>query len=72
MSPSDLGSVEDVLYRLAEDKSPTVAPGTDDAGRKKYREAWEAWWKDQGPKLDVAKLEEAARAPQLHDGRAAR
>ncbi len=59
---NDLGGVEDVLYRLAEDKSPAVAPGTDEAGRKKYREAWEGWWKEHGPKVDVARLEEAARS----------
>ena len=62
LTTSDLGGVEDVLYRLAEDKSPTVAPGTDEAGRKKYREAWEGWWKEHGPKVDVARLEEAARS----------
>jgi hypothetical protein len=53
--------VEDLLYRLADDKAPTVPPGTDEAGRKKYREAWKTWWDDHGSKADVAKLEEAGK-----------
>ena len=61
LTSADLGGVEDVLYRLAEDKAPILSPGTDEAGRKKYRAAWEGWWKEHGPKVDVAKLEEAAR-----------
>jgi hypothetical protein len=56
-----LGQVEDFLYRLADDKAPTVPPGTDEAGRKKFREAWEGWWKENETKLDVARMEEASR-----------
>jgi HEAT repeat protein len=58
----ELGLAEDLLYRLAKDKAPTEYPGTDAATRRKYREAWEAWWKEEGPKLDMAKLEEASKA----------
>jgi hypothetical protein len=54
-------TVEDLLYRLADDKAPAVSPGTDDAGRKKYREAWKSWWNDHGAKIDLAKLEEATK-----------
>src|SRR5262249_9794254 len=43
------------------DKAPTVEPGKDDAGRKKYREAWKAWWNDHGSKMEVAKLEAASK-----------
>jgi outer membrane protein assembly factor BamB len=60
-SLTDIGNVEDVLYRLAEDKAPLVAPGTDETSRKKYRDAWEGWWKEHGAKIDVARLEEAAK-----------
>jgi len=62
LTPAELGRAEEVLYRLAEERAPADPPGNDEAGRKKYREAWEAWWKDNGAKLEVAKLEEAARA----------
>jgi hypothetical protein len=57
----DLGAIEDVLYRLADDKAPTVLPGMDEAGRRNFRQAWEAWWKENGAKIEIAKLEEAAR-----------
>jgi hypothetical protein len=57
----ELGLAEDLLFRLAEDKSPPEPPGADDASRRKYREAWAAWWKENGPGLDAAKLEEATR-----------
>src|SRR5262249_41595568 len=60
--PYDNARVEALLYRLADDKAPTVEPGKDDAGRKKYREAWKAWWDEHGSKADVAKLEEASKA----------
>ena len=62
LTASDLGPVEDVLYRLAEDKSPATLPNTDQAGRKAFREAWVGWWKENGPRIEAAKLEEAARA----------
>jgi HEAT repeat protein len=54
---SQVGQVEEVLYQLAEDKAPTAAAGSDDAQRKKYRDAWEAWWRDNGDKIDLAKLD---------------
>jgi HEAT repeat protein len=53
------GAVEDLLYRFAGDKAPTVYPGRDEAEHKKYREAWKTWWTDHGSKLDLAKVDEA-------------
>jgi HEAT repeat protein len=53
---------EEVLRRLADDKAPTLALGTDDATRQKCREAWAAWWKDHGSKMDMARVE---RTPRL-------
>jgi hypothetical protein len=57
----ELEMLEDLLFRLAEDRSPMAVTSSDAAARKKYREAWETWWKDHGEKLDVAKLEEATK-----------
>ncbi len=54
-------TVEDLLYRLADDKGPSIYPGNDDASRKKYHEAWKAWWAEHGEKIDLAKLEEASK-----------
>jgi hypothetical protein len=51
--------VEDYLFRVAGDEAPKVSLGRDDAARKKCREAWAAWWKDHGAKIDVARLTNA-------------
>ena len=42
---------------MAGDKAPAFT-GTrdDDAGRQRYRDAWAAWWRDNGGKVDVSKL----------------
>jgi hypothetical protein len=57
----ETGTIEDLLYRLAEDKAPQTPGGADDASRRKFRDAWAAWWKDSGKDLDLAKLEQAAK-----------
>jgi hypothetical protein len=56
----ETGLVEDMLFRLAGDKSPNLA-GSDASSRKKYRKAWEAWWKEHGGRIDLAVLQESAR-----------
>jgi HEAT repeat protein len=53
--------VEEVLYRIADDKAPPALASLDQAARRKYREAWKTWWDDNGAKVDAAKLGEAAR-----------
>ena len=54
-------TVEDLLYHLADDKAPAAYFPNDEAGHKKHREAWQAWWTEQGSKLDLAKLEETSK-----------
>jgi hypothetical protein len=54
---TQLWQVEDILYRLAGEQAPTVAAGTDEAGRRKYRDAWMGWWKEHGEKADLARLD---------------
>lgn len=49
------------LERLAGENMPAVVYGSDTAAHRKYREAWEAWWKTQGAKIDSARLEQASR-----------
>ncbi|NBO91556.1 MAG: hypothetical protein EBV06_04475 [Planctomycetia bacterium] len=51
---------EDLLLRLAGDRAP-VPSGTDETARKNYRKAWEAWWKEQGEKVDLEVAIEYAR-----------
>jgi hypothetical protein len=53
--------VEELLYRLAGDKPPIEDLGSNPAARRRYREAWQKWWKEHGAAIDLAKLEEATR-----------
>jgi hypothetical protein len=53
--------VEELLYRVADDKAPAPPPSLDKAARLKYRDAWKAWWDDHAAKVDAAKLGDAAR-----------
>jgi HEAT repeat protein len=57
----EVATIEDTLFRLGEDRSPLAVASSDATARKKYREAWEAWWKDHAEKIDLAKLEEATK-----------
>src|SRR5262249_36015457 len=51
--------VEDVLFRLASGKTPpAVSLGGDETTRKKCSDAWAKWWKENGAKIDLAKLAE--------------
>jgi HEAT repeat protein len=53
--------IEEVLYRLAEDRAPEGLAGEDPAALKKYRDAWAEWWKWDGDKADLAKLTQAGK-----------
>jgi len=54
--------IEDILYTLAEGKSPpTVSLGSDEAGRQKCRAAWQAWWKEHAADVDLAVLRNSPR-----------
>ena len=53
---------EDVLYRLADGVDPPkVSLGNDETARAKCRDAWRAWWKEHGAKVDLAKLQDSQR-----------
>jgi HEAT repeat protein len=48
---------EDVFSRLAGENAPGEAVGLPDPqARKKCRQAWEAWWKTNGDKADLARV----------------
>jgi HEAT repeat protein len=53
--------VEDYLGRLAGDKGPAVFFTADPAARQKCRDAWSAWWKENGATVDLARVEQAPR-----------
>jgi hypothetical protein len=52
---AQLWPVEDILYRLAGERAPSVALGDATANRS-FREAWLTWWRDHGAKVDLAAL----------------
>ena len=48
---------EDLLTRLAGEQTPSVVLGAGaEAERRKCREAWVAWWKINGDKVELARL----------------
>jgi hypothetical protein len=61
LSPAQIYPIEDLLYRLADDKAPDVVAGTTAESRKKHHEAWRSWWQQEGGKIDLARLDEAKK-----------
>jgi HEAT repeat protein len=51
-----VGQVEDTLYALAGETPPEGGAGDKPADRKKCRDAWFAWWKANGDRVDLARL----------------
>jgi hypothetical protein len=53
---------EELLCRIAGDKAPVAAVGAGDAdSRRKSRDAWLVWWRDQGLRTDLSGLEDRER-----------
>src|SRR5262245_21453210 len=57
----EIGEIEDLLFTLAADKAPEVASGTSAEERKKYRAAWDDWYRASRDHLDMDRLAEATR-----------
>jgi HEAT repeat protein len=53
------GQAQEYLLRLAGGDAPEVSGTDDDAGRRKSRDAWAAWWKANAPRTDLARLNAA-------------
>jgi HEAT repeat protein len=52
--PSSSGTQAELFLRgLVGEQAPTVYLSTDDASRQKVKEAWAAWWKDNGAAVDM-------------------
>jgi hypothetical protein len=61
-SQSQAWQIEDILYRLADGKSPPSVPlGEGDAGREKCRDAWRAWWQQHAAVADLAVVKSSPR-----------
>jgi HEAT repeat protein len=61
MSPDQASPIESYLSALAGDKAPTVPLGNDEAGRKRCRDSWAAWWKDHGAAVDLRASKDSLR-----------
>jgi hypothetical protein len=56
--PTVAHAAEELLFRLAGEQAPHASLGTDkNEERRQCRQAWDAWWRNQGPKLDLTKLD---------------
>jgi hypothetical protein len=57
---------EELLYQIAGDHSPRESLGIGtDAARQRCRQAWAAWWREQGARVDLARLEDEERQAGL-------
>jgi len=57
---------EELLRYIAGAEAPQAILGVGAADdRRACREAWQAWWKERGPKVDLAKLDGTSRRPGL-------
>ena len=65
LPPEAIAPIEELLFTLADDKAPSVGPGTTAAARREYRSAWENWYRVHKDGLDAARLEAALR-PRNH------
>jgi hypothetical protein len=55
----DTDPIMNLLERLAGENMPAVVFGPNAESHRKYREAWESWWKQQQPKVEPARLQQA-------------
>jgi hypothetical protein len=62
LSDDQAWPVEDFLRRLAEDRGPASPAGFDTDARRKWRDAWAAWWREHAAEVDLATLD---RSPRL-------
>jgi HEAT repeat protein len=63
--PGEAGQAEETLRLLAGGSGPE-SPSADTAeARGKYRDAWTSWWKQRGPKVDLARLHQTHSQPVL-------
>jgi hypothetical protein len=59
MPMDQAGQALETLYQLAGDKAPEASLEEAAPARKKCRDAWAAWWKANGAKVDLARVNTA-------------
>lgn len=60
LSPEQLWPVEEILVRLAGEKSPPVSLGTTEPTRKAAHDAWSEWLTKNMDSVDLAKIDQEA------------
>jgi hypothetical protein len=69
--PEIATAAEDLLMQLAGDKAPPLGVGIDPVGKVR-RANWMRWWEEEGPRLDLSRLDAAPRLlglnliPEMH------
>ena len=61
LSAAEASQAQELLFVLAGEKTPELQADADADGRKKNRDAWTAWWKANGDKVELAKLDSRER-----------
>lgn len=56
-SVEDVAAAEDALYLVAGEKAPAPPAEDTEQAREKYQKDWEAWWKANAEKVDLAKID---------------
>jgi HEAT repeat protein len=56
VSPANAERVEERLRLVAGETAPDAVAGDDDDSRKMCRDAWDAWWKKNGERVDLIRL----------------
>ncbi len=51
------GPVEEALRVVAGEQAPSLSPGDDADSRRKCRDAWDGWWKQNGAAIDLTKID---------------
>ncbi|HWG41678.1 MAG TPA: HEAT repeat domain-containing protein [Gemmataceae bacterium] len=51
-----MSQVEETLHQLAANSAPEVSAGEKPEEKKKCRDAWVAWWKNNAARVDLARL----------------
>lgn len=62
LPPEQGWQADEILQTLADHKGPAVVLDADAPARRKYRDAWDAWWRTSGADIDLARLR---RAPSV-------
>lgn len=57
LPPAEAWPVQELLGRMAGENAPATTPGTDEAARRRNRDAWQGWWDKHGAATDLTKLD---------------